>query len=233
MLRKLIFSTLLLSTLVFHGCSKKDNGTNPPLPETPIAKAQYDTSNFGIYKGVFVGSSGTIIIDISNSDAITATLEIDNVTYNFTTNQTIQINQPTTLTFSSGENSFTFTVAANGANPTITNLVMNGHDDPALLVVKETSTAIVKCYEGTFTGEDNGIFNAVTYDDKIKALIKSSKYHSNFIATGTVSNHQITATGTVTGGATFTGTIDGNTASGTWINESADLNGTWSGALAD
>jgi len=221
----------LVFGLSFFSCSKKDGATTTNnLTEAPSAKAQYDASNFGIYKGVFVGSSGTIIIDINNSVSFVAILKVDNISYTFSTNQTVSINQPTTLNFSNGNNSFTFTVSANGSNPTITNLIMNGHSNPALIVVKETSTLLVKCYEGTFTGGDNGVFNAVIYNNKIKALVKSNGANSNNTADGTILNNQISANGNVSTGSSFSGTLNGNSFSGTWSNNQAPLNGTWSGS---
>ena len=226
MTKTFLSSLFLCATLFFISCSKNDDTTNPT--ETPTAKAQYDNSNFGIYKGVFVGSSGIIILDISNSGTTTATLIVNGVTYNFTTTQTVQQGQATTLNFVSGANSFTFTVAANGANPTITNLIINGHPNAAILVVKETSTALVKCFEGNYTGGDAGVFNAVIYNNLIKGLAKSNT-NVTYVVSGTVTNNQINATGTVTSGATFIGTLSGNNTTGTWTNTPAALNGTWSG----
>ena len=105
---KTIFS--LLTLLSIFSCSNSDSGQN--LSQVPLAKSIYDNSNFGIYKGVFVGSSGTIVLDISNTNAsITATLIIDGVTHTFTTNQTIQQNQFTTINFIEGNNSFTIIIA--------------------------------------------------------------------------------------------------------------------------
>jgi hypothetical protein len=230
-MKKIILGSIITFTLllVCNSCSKKDTPTNNNLTDTPTAKTQYDATNFGIYKGVFVGSSGTIIVDISNSGTFTATLKIDGVTYNFTTNQTVQINQPTTLNFSNGTNSFTFSVSANGANPTITNLIINGHPNAAILVVKEISTSIIKCFEGTFTGGDSGVFNAVIFNTTIKALVRSTRANSNSIANGTITNNQISATGSVSTGATFTGTLNGNSFTGTWTNAQAALNGNFSG----
>src|SRR6478609_593121 len=227
-MKKTIFlSTLLLFTFAIFSCSKKEDSASNTLTETPAAKASYDGSNFGVYKGVFVGSSGTISIDISNSGTLTATLKIDGITYNFTTTQTIQLNQQTTLTFTSGSNSFTFTVSANGLNPIITNLIMNGHNDPALVVVKEISTALVKCYVGNFAGGDHGVFNAVIYNGKMKAILKSLVANANYFADGTITNNQIV--GTVSTGTTFSGTLNGDNFSGTWTNGQSALNGTWTG----
>jgi len=224
---KTLFSVLTFAFLLTISSCSKDN--DPTQSETPTAKAAYDNSNYGYYKGVFVGSTGIIVVNINNDNTLSAMFRVDGVTYNFTTTQTIQQGQPTTLNFTNGNNSFTFTVAANGASPTITNLIMNGHPDAAVLVVKETSTALVKCFEGTYTGGEHGIFNAVIYNNQIKALVRSITYQSDFEANGTVSNNQITATGSVSSGASFQGTLSGNNFSGNWSNTLVGLSGTWSG----
>ena len=66
--KKSISLFLILLTLILNSCSKSDDEvtTQDNLSQVPIAKSQYDNSNFGIYKGVFVGSSGIIIININN-----------------------------------------------------------------------------------------------------------------------------------------------------------------------
>lgn len=229
MSRNFFLSIVMLLAITVFSCSKKTDKqpTKGDLSDTPIAKLQFDNSNYGIYKGVFVGSSGVILININNDNTISVMLKIDNTPYNFTTTQTIQQNQATTLNFVNGSNSFTFTVDANGANPTITNLVMNGHPNAAILVLKETSKAIVKCYEGTYTGGDMGTFNTVTYNTVIKGLVKSNSDQTD-VVNGKISGNTINA-GTVTTGATFSGTISGNNVSGAWNNSQAGLSGSWSG----
>ena len=227
---KTIFSLLIL--LLVLSCSNSDsNGdSNQTLSQVPSAKSQYDNSNFGIYKGVFIGSSGTIILDISNStNSFTATLIIDGVTHNFITNQTIQQNQTTTINFVEGSNSFSFTVSANGSNPTITNLIINGHPNAALLVVKETSTVLIKCFEGTYSGTYSGTFNAVIYGNIIKGIAKATSEVSVVTADGTVNNNQINAAGNTSSGAVFVGNLNGNTFSGTWTIPNSTFNGTFTG----
>jgi hypothetical protein len=223
-----IFS-FLFAALVFLSCSKSNDKGGNSLAETPAAKSQHDISNYGIYKGVFVGSSGIIIVDINNNATISATLIVNGTTYNFTTTQTVQQGQPTTINFTSGANSFTFSVSANGANPVITNLVINGHPSAAILVVKETSTALVKCFEGNYSGNETGIFNCVIYATTIKGLSKSVA-NNLYVIDGTVTNGQINATGSgsTSGGATFVGAVSGNTTSGTWT-AGAGFGGTWAG----
>ena len=221
----------LLSIYIMFSCSSSDSdNSSNNLAQTPSAKAQFDNSNFGIYKGIFIGSSGTIILDISNnSSSFTATLIIDGVTHNFITNQTIQQNQTTTINFVEGSNSFTFTVSANGANPTITNLIINGHPNAAILVVKETSTVLIKCFEGTFSGDYDGIFNAVIYGNVIKGISRATSDIDYVTADGTVTNNQINAAGNASNGAVFVGTLNNNTFSGTWTIPGDDSNGTFRG----
>ena len=229
MTKRLLFIPLLVLGCILYSCSKNNEAAPPPLSDTPLALAQFDNSNRGIYKGVFVGSSGIIVLDISNTGAITAMLKIDGTVYNFTTTGTLQQNQPTTLNFVSGANSFTFTVAANGANPAISDLIINGHVNPAIIIVKETSASIVKMYEGVYTGSDQGIFNAVIYNNIIKVLIRSTTYSENATAEGSVANNQINANGISSTGSVISGTISGNSTSGTWVNTDG-ANGSWSGA---
>ena len=217
---------LIFFTFIIISCSKKSEKNNEFLPEKPIAKEVYDSSNFGIYKGVFVGSSGTVVIDINNSGSVIAILKIENISYEFTSSQTIQINKPTVIDFNNGNNRFTFSVSLNGSNPTISNLIINGHDNPTLIVVKELSNTIVNCYEGTFSGGDSGIVNAVIFNNNLKALVRSNVYNSTVIATGTINNNQISA-GTANNGATFVGMANGKVYSGTWNNSLVSAKGSW------
>lgn len=229
MTKTFFLSMLLMCSVTLFSCSKKDEKPNTVLTETPTAKVQYDASNFGIYKGVFVGSSGTIVIDINNSGTISSTLKIGAKTYNFSTSQTIKENEASILTFTSGTDHFTFTVAASGANPSISDLVISGHVDAILLVVKETSTALVKCFEGTYNGSDAGILNAVIYNNKFTALVKSTTTVGfDAVAEGTVKDNKINA-GSVSSGETFNGTLTGNDFVGNWDNSLSGDSGTWKG----
>jgi hypothetical protein len=179
---------------------------------------------------VIVGSSGIIAVNIYNDNTLSAYFRVDGVDYNFTTTQTVLEGEATILNFVSGSNSFTFTVDGNGARPSIINLVMNGHSDPdaAWLVVKETSTALVKCYEGIYRGDEDGIFNTVIYNDQIKGLVKNPDHYGAYEVDGTVSNNQIDASETINPSSKFKGKITGNNLSGTW-GKTPDLQRNWSG----
>ena len=63
---------LLILTICFSSCLsvEEPNIIIPNFVENPEASELFDTSNFGIYKGVFVGSSGIIIINLNNNTTI-------------------------------------------------------------------------------------------------------------------------------------------------------------------
>ncbi|HVT86759.1 MAG TPA: hypothetical protein VHD35_16255 [Chitinophagaceae bacterium] len=235
---KLILSTIICIAvgLLIVTCSKNNNSQNDGLQNTPTAKATYDNSNYGIYKGIFVGSTGYVIININNDNTVSATLKIDGITYNFTSSQTIQLNQPASINFISGANSFTFSVAANGANPAISNLVISGHPAAAIAVLKESSSELVEVFEGTYAenavGGELGAFNLAIKGNEVVGIAHDSQQLYNYTIAGTVSNNHINAV-VSPGGSIVEGTISGaddNNISGTYsATATGGTPGTWSG----
>ncbi|HEX9979776.1 MAG TPA: hypothetical protein VGB50_04335, partial [Flavobacterium sp.] len=69
---------IAMTFLLITSCSE-DSSSGGNLSDTPDANAEHDTSNFGIYKGVFVGSSGVVTVNINNDNSITAKLRINGV----------------------------------------------------------------------------------------------------------------------------------------------------------
>jgi hypothetical protein len=49
--------------MTFSCSSDKDEPKQSQLTETPTANKKFDSSNFGTYKGGFIGSTGTIVIN--------------------------------------------------------------------------------------------------------------------------------------------------------------------------
>lgn len=225
-MKKILFLTITF--LLFTSCSNDENDLTSNLSTTPTAKQEFDSTNFGIYKGVFVGSSGVVLIDLKNNGStISAKLSIDGINLNFTSNQIVNLNSNTTISFNNGENSFTFSVNSDGSSPEISNLSITNHPLSEMIVVKEKSNLLVKCFEGTYTGGESGIFNSILYGNQVIGVVKSSQ-NNIYISTGSVVNNQVTL-GNVSTGATFNGTFNGNTCSGTWQNVNFNLNGNWSG----
>ncbi len=221
---KKLFLFLILGTLTLSCSSDSSSGNS--ISNTPEAKSQYDNSNFGIYKGVFVGSSGTVHIDINNNGTVVASLVIDGTTFTYTTTETVTLNSAINgLTFTNGSSSFDFSVDATGNSATISNIVISGHPNANIYIVKEFSDALVKCYTGSFSGDDSGVFNLIVSDGEINGLAKSNSGNESINLQGLEANNVIT--GSFSGG-TFSGNVSGNNISGTWQNISSE-SGNWSG----
>ena len=107
---------------------------------------------------------------------------------------------------SSENNSFSFTVNADGSNPLITNVSIEGHPDASIIVVKENSSYVAQLYEGSYEGidqnNDQGTFNAIVFNGAVYILSKSSVYGSSSYASGLVD-------GNLVSGASSLGTIFG------------------------
>lgn len=221
----LIFGFLALS------CSD-DDSSGAPLSNTPTAKAEYDNSNYGIYKGIFVGSSGSVLININNDGTVSATIVVDGKTYNFTTTESATENEDISgLTFTSGSLSFDFSVNSDGSDPLVYNIEFNNHPNAEISVIKEDSEHIVKCYQGTFNGDSSGTFNFAISENELYGLAAQNIEGYSIVTEleGTVTDNSIM--GYVEEVGTFEGTINGDNVSGTW--ESNDLedpeNGNWTG----
>jgi hypothetical protein len=245
MQKKTFHAIAIMITLFIASCKKNntsDTGNNSAFSNTPMAKATYDNNNYGIYKGVFVGSSGYVIVNINNDNTLNATMKIDGVNYTFSTMQTVSQGQATSVNFVSGANSFTFTVNANGTNPAVTNLVFPGHNNAGMSITKETSLGVVGIFEGTYkenaTGGDQGIWNMTIGLGGVHGMAHHTDFaYETYPLAGTESNKQINASsylpnqgnnnGTPCNGTTLQGTVSGDNISGTFNN--CWGGGTWKG----
>jgi hypothetical protein len=222
-MKKLFFIFFL--SAICSSCSS-DSSSATELASLPDAKNQYDDSSFGIYKGVFVGSTGTVVINIYNDGEATATLTINgsSSTYTATENITEDLSIEG-LTFTKGNNYFDFNVSGDGSDPLISNIYIYGHPDAKIAVSKEFSYSLVRCFVGTYSGENSGIFNIITEGDNVYGLGKDGNEYYSFYLNGSISGS--TLEGTFENG-TFVGTINGNDMSGNWQNIFSE-NGSWSG----
>ena len=168
-LTKIILPTLILIA-AFISC-KKDSTPDASYTCTtcktaPDAKAANDASNKGVYKGVIIGSSGTIMFDLQNNGTtITAVMVLDGVTVNLTASVTMVAGQnyvaPFTGTLNGQPVSITFSVGATGGNPVVTTSSIPGHPGSTFTIIKETSTSLIEAFEGTYstTKPEAGTFN--------------------------------------------------------------------------
>ena len=162
---------LLTIGMTLNSCSKDSNNDNPPgyacttCASTPDALVENDASAKGVYKGIVVGSTGSISINIQNgSNTITATMMLDGTTIALTSNVTYVDGQPYVAPFTGTYNgspiTITFSVGLSGGEPTVTSSDIPGHPNTVFTLYKETSTSLIEAFEGVYskTGE-TGTFN--------------------------------------------------------------------------
>jgi hypothetical protein len=223
----LIFPSLFLG-MFMTSCSK-DNATPvatytcTTCKTTPDALAANDASVKGVYKGVLVGSTGTISINIQNgSNTITATMVLDGVSIPLTSTVTVVDGQSYTAPFSGTLNgsaiSITFQVAVGGGTPTITSSNIPGHSTVTFSLFKETSTSLLEAFEGTYskTGE-TGTFNILlsTGLGKFGGIVKKDVNGVSGYIKGTYVNNQVIdetahVLGVITGDVMNGSFLDGN-----------------------
>jgi hypothetical protein len=181
----LLITCLLIGTL---SCKKDKEQAAEETPytcatckTTADAKVENNVISKGVYKGVVIGSTGIITIDVLNGGTtILATLVLDGQTINMTSAATWAAGTALTANFTGTANSqnysFAFTVQANGSSPTASSYSIPGHSTIAFQLIKETSDNLIKCYEGTTQGvKDSGASQASTLN-----IITSGKTNTWF-----------------------------------------------------
>ena len=172
-MKKIHLIIAAVTMLSFTACKKSEDKVTPPAAykcatckTTPDALAANNSSSKGVYKGVMIGSTGTIMFDIANNgNTITAVLIIDGITVNLTSAVTWVSGQSYTAPFTGTLNGTTvtinFSVGLSGGTPTVTSSNIPGHPTASLNIIKETSSNLLECFEGTYatTLPETGIFN--------------------------------------------------------------------------
>ncbi|MBO9729389.1 MAG: hypothetical protein J7623_12205 [Chitinophaga sp.] len=225
--------TYLVACVMLISCSKDKNKTEPEtggnLSTAPTAKVTYDNKNYGIYKGVFVGSTGNVLINFKNDGTtLSANFVIDSKLYTYTSNSSTTEGTNSTITFRNNNDYFDFTVNADGSNPTIANIHISGHSNAIVRVLKEASNAQVYCFEGTFTEQGgNGTLNLVIKKDKVEGLFIPADFQVIPPLKGSVTNNNITAgIGEEPNKiATITGVITEKNIKGNWSSDTGS--GSW------
>lgn len=227
---------LLLSLLVYTGCGDDESG--PSFVTTPEANPDNDTSGKGVYKGVLIGSSGFIKVNLDNlgDGVITLTLNLDGETYDLETEQTynpdVGFQGYFTGAVTGGLATVGFYTNTTGTEFGFFGIEIPGHPDVSFILVKEKSSELVRCFEGTFSGSDSGIINFLVVGDEWKALARPNGGSADDEAEldGDLNGNTLVCDCDVDGDGTddmeFTGTINGNSMSGTWAD--GEGSGTWS-----
>ncbi len=228
-MKKLLLSAVLLTTifgvLTFTACKKEEKKATPSTPSytcascttTPDAKAANDNISKGIYKGIIVGSSGTIKFDIMNNDStIKAYMVIDGESVTLTASVAWKAGEafvsPFQGTLKGEAVSITFSVGSDGGSPMVTAMSIPGHPNATLTLSKETSTNLIKCFEGTYKSTTTG--ETGTFDLFLSTSLK--KWSAQVKVTGGTKSSEVD------------GTFDGTTLSfddGKGASGSATLSG--------
>lgn len=175
-MKKTIFTAAVMlaaATTGFLSCKKDESNPNPSNPykctscvTTPDALPENDASSKGVYKGTVIGSSGTIKFSVQNGgNDITAVMVLDGTTVNLTSSVSwidgAPYVAPFTGTMDGNPVTITFAVQADGSNPVITSADIPGHPNAVFTLQKETSNALLECFEGSYstTKPETGTFN--------------------------------------------------------------------------
>lgn len=227
-MKKLILLPMI-AVIAFSSCKKSDEApasyTCPTCKSTPDALAANNASSKGMYKGVVIGSSGTIVFNIANNGtAIFAVMVIDGVTANLTSAVTWVAGQPYIANFTGTLNgvavTINFAVGISGGTPTVTSSNIPGHPNSTLTVVKETSSNLVECFEGTYstTLPESGTFNMIVLRSLgvFGGIARETGTNTTDEFDGTISNNQLTmATGS---GNKVVGTLNIDQLSGSFTD---------------
>ena len=205
-MKKLKFLAIVLAITFLTGCKKDDDApdnsyTCATCKTTPDALAANNSSSKGVYKGVVIGSTGTISFDIANNGtAITATMTLDGVTATLTSTVAWVSGQPYVAAFTgtlSGQAvSITFSVSATGGTPVVTASNIPGHASASFNIIKETSAGLVECFEGTYstTLPETGTFNIIlvrSLSTWLGVARKTGTTTSGSAGTGSISNNNL------------------------------------------
>ncbi len=233
------FSFTIFVSLLFLVACKKENSYETSFSDVPEALAKYDNvPDSGLFRGVMIGSSGTIIIDGNNfGNNISATANIDGVRIFFDRITTPAGQEGVFLKSSNGS---TLHIQLNNLNVfEVVEANIIGHPNAKFIIEKETSHARVRCYEGTYTGGDQGIINGLVYKEfqsstvSLSAIFMSNNdpQKTKFTADGTANAQDIVVAGNTSTSSTFTGKVFGsnqNDINGTWTNSQFNISGTFS-----
>ncbi len=236
---KKLFLTVLFITIGLISCSKDDAESAPVYTcatcnDTPDALAANDASVQGIYKGIVVGSSGTISINIQNgSNTITATMVLDGTTVLLTSSVSVVDGQPYvapfTGTFNGSPIAITFSVGLGGSTPTVVTSDIPGHPLAVFEIYKETSTSLIEAFQGTYSKPgESGVFNIILSRALAKwgGVAKENGATENSEVSGTINNNNQLIEDE---GGTTVGTINGDVISGSFIDSegaTVTVNGT-------
>ena len=206
-MKKLHFIIAIVAIFSFSACKKSNDAVETPpdytcasCKTTPDAAAANNSSSKGIYKGVIIGSSGTIMFDIANNgNTITAVMVIDGITVNLTSAVTWVAGQaytaPFTGTLNGSSVTINFSVGLSGGTPTVTSSNIPGHPNASIDIIKETSSNLVECFQGNYTTTlpETGTFNLIILRslNRWTGIARKTGGTTSSTGTGIISNNKL------------------------------------------
>lgn len=217
--------SILVAVAIIVGACGSDPAPTSAFKNSPDAKATEDTKSGGIYKGVIVGSSGFFAVVLqSGLKEIVLTLDGEKRTLTTTALDSWTSGEPIkNVVFTSGDWSATFSVGGAGIVPSVT-LSLAGHTGAQAVIIKELSTAVVRAYEGTYSGSESGTWNFVLQGPVLSGVSRTTSGSGSSTFYGLVNGNDLTLQTPITG----SGTISGDSVNGTWQTDTS-TSGTWSG----
>lgn len=234
-----VLSMVCMLCLGALSCKKSETQTGdkqnqpepvPTLVTAPEARVEEDSRSGGVYKGVFVGSTGYVKIVMQDGiksvvvtmDGVTKNLDLITLSpSNWTSGQEL-----TQAVFAKDNWTVRFSVKGEGGDPDVKVEIPN-HEKIIVTIVKEKSSAQVKVFEGNITYEGksaNSIFNFVVSGELFVGQGRMPGENDVYSMYGILVN-DTKIQGSING-ATVSGKIDAEMASGTIVtsNATADWN---------
>lgn len=225
-MKKIILIGILFGvTIIFANCKKDEKPVEKfkcaTCTTSPVAIAANDGSSKGVYKGIIIGSTGTIQFNILNgASTITAIMVLDGVSVNLTATVAwvagVSYVSPFTGTLNGAPVSILFNVGATGANPVAIATNIPGHPSAQLNISKETSANLLECFEGTYESSrpETGNFNLLISRSlkKMSGSSRKSGGTANGDFTGTISSDNKV----LINGTDYIGTLDADAINGTF-----------------
>ena len=207
---------------------KKDDPAPVALASTPEAEAANDSKSGGVYKGALIGSSGTIKI-VLQKGVKEMEIILDGVKKTLTTTGLASWtsgDEISAVEFTSGDWKAVLSINTNGTTISL-GFDIPGHAALTGVIGKETSTALIKAFEGKYSGTESGTWNFVVQGVNLVGVSRSTDGLNNLTFYGGLVNNVITIPSPVASGTLVPGNPD--KVSGIWQGGSADNHGTWEG----
>jgi hypothetical protein len=225
---KLLKNLLLMASFapLLVACNKKDD---PGIQDTKSeAKPLHDTRSGGVYKGVIVGTSGVLKIDVANhSHTLFAVVDCGNFKDTLFSQMSYTVGSALEdVYFSAAGAHLFFSVGADGSNPRA-DLSITDFPHLDVLLEKETSVQPVITYLGTFTGDANGMVHFLVKSQTCQGIALSTNDNQKYQLKGKFQQNKLETDTTIAYGLVYTGSQSESQLQGSWKDIHDLKKGNW------